>query len=153
MDTLSYKTISVSKEEAQKKKEWVLIDATDLVLGRMCSKVAKLLRGKYKPCFTPNQDCGDNVVIINAAKVKITGNKLTDRIYLTWSGYPGGQKGTPQGKVLRENPAKLIRKVVKGMLPKNKLADQLINNLYVYAGNEHKQEAQQPKVIDLNAIN
>ncbi|MCQ2207205.1 MAG: 50S ribosomal protein L13 [Paludibacteraceae bacterium] len=153
MDTLSYKTISVSKEEAQKKKEWVLIDATDLVLGRMCSKVAKLLRGKYKPCFTPNQDCGDNVVIINAAKVKITGNKLTDRIYLTWSGYPGGQKGTPQGKVLSENPAKLIRKVVKGMLPKNKLADQLINNLYVYAGNEHKQEAQQPKVIDLNAIN
>lgn len=153
MDTLSYKTISVSKEDAQKKKEWVLIDATDLVLGRMCSKVAKLLRGKYKPCFTPNQDCGDNVVIINAAKVKITGNKLTDRIYLTWSGYPGGQKGTPQGKVLAENPAKLIRKVVKGMLPKNKLADQLINNLYVYAGNEHKQEAQQPKVIDLNAIN
>lgn len=153
MDTLSYKTISVSKEDAQKKKEWVLIDATDLVLGRMCSKVAKLLRGKYKPCFTPNQDCGDNVVIINAAKVKITGNKLTDRIYLTWSGYPGGQKGTPQGKVLAENPAKLIRKVVKGMLPKNKLADQLINNLYVYAGTEHKQEAQQPKVIDLNAIN
>jgi large subunit ribosomal protein L13 len=153
VDTLSYKTISVSKEEAQKKKEWVLIDATDLVLGRMCSKVAKLLRGKYKPCFTPNQDCGDNVVIINAAKVKITGNKLTDRIYLSWSGYPGGQKGVAQGKVLNDNPAKLIRKVVKGMLPKNKLADQLINNLYVYAGNEHKQEAQQPKVIDLNAIN
>ncbi|MBQ0029648.1 MAG: 50S ribosomal protein L13 [Paludibacteraceae bacterium] len=151
MDTLSYKTISANK--ATVKKEWVLIDATDLVLGRMCSKVAKLLRGKYKPSFTPNVDCGDNVVIINAAKVKITGNKLTDRIYLTWSGYPGGQKGTPQGKVLSENPAKLIRKVVKGMLPKNKLADQLINNLYVYAGNEHKQEAQQPKVIDLNAIN
>ena len=151
MDTLSYKTISANK--ATVKKEWVVIDATDLVLGRMCSKVAKLLRGKYKPSFTPNVDCGDNVIIVNAAKVKVTGNKLTDRIYLTWSGYPGGQKGTAQGDVLKKDPAKLIRKVVKGMLPKNKLADQLINNLYVYAGNEHKHEAQQPKSIDLSAIN
>ena len=151
MDTLSYKTISANK--ATVKKDWVVIDATDQVLGRMCSKIAKILRGKYKPSFTPNVDCGDNVIIINAAKVKITGNKLTDRIYLTYSGYPGGQKGTPQGVVLKNSPEKLIRKVVKGMLPKNRLADAIIDNLYVYAESEHKHEAQQPKVINLNEIN
>ena len=153
MDTLSYKTISVTGKNAESQKGWVLIDATDLVLGRMASKVAKILRGKYKPSFTPNADCGDNVVIINAAKVKITGNKLTDRIYLTFSGYPGGQKQIPQGVMLKKSPEKLIRHAVKGMLPKNKLSDRLINNLYVYAGSEHKQEAQQPKTIDLNSIN
>ncbi len=150
MDTLSYKTIYVNK--ATVKKEWVVVDATDQVLGRMCTKVAKLLRGKYKPEFTPNVDCGDNVIIINADKIKITGKKMTERQYLSYTGYPGGQKAiTPAEILAKPNGAeKLLRKVVKGMLPKNKLAAQLIDNLYVYAGSEHNQEAQQPKAIDIN---
>ena len=114
MDTLSYKTISANK--ATVKKEWVIIDATDQVLGRMGSKVAKLLRGKYKPNFTPHVDCGDNVIIINADKIKITGNKATDRVYLRYTGYPGGQRETTPGELLAKSPEKLIKKVVKGML-------------------------------------
>lgn len=150
MDTLSYKTISVNK--ATVKKEWVVIDATDLVLGRMCTRVAKLLRGKYKPEFTPHVDCGDNVIIINAEKIKITGNKMTDRVYLSYTGYPGGQReATPATILAKPNGAeKLIRKVVKGMLPKNKLADRIIANLYVYEGSEHPHVAQNPKSIDIN---
>lgn len=150
MDTLSYKTISANKETVT--KEWVVIDATDQVLGRMGSKVAKLLRGKYKPNFTPNVDCGDNVIIINAEKIIITGKKMTDRVYLSYSGYPGGQKeATPASILAKPNGAeKLIRRVVKGMLPKNKLAAKLLNNLYIYEGSEHKHEAQSPKSIDIN---
>jgi large subunit ribosomal protein L13 len=150
VDTLSYKTISANKATAQ--KEWVVVDATDLVLGRMGSKVAKLLRGKYKPSFTPHVDCGDNVIIINAEKVKLTGNKWTDRIYLRHTGYPGGQREMTPAKVMAKSPEKLIKKVVKGMLPKNKLGAQLLGNLYVYAGTEHDKQAQQPKTIDLNAL-
>ena len=150
MDTLSYKTISATAEKAQ--KEWVVVDATDQVLGRLCAKVAKIVRGKYKPCYTPNMDCGDNVIIINADKVVLTGNKWDDRKYLSYTGYPGGQlEATPASILAKPNGAeKLIRKVVKGMLPKNKLADRLINNLYVYEGPEHKHEAQAPKSIDIN---
>lgn len=150
MDTLSYKTISANKVTV--KKEWVVVDATDQVLGRLGSKVAKLLRGKYKPNFTPHVDCGDNVIIINADKVKLTGSKWTDRVYLRYTGYPGGQREmTPARLLTRPNGAdKLVRKVVKGMLPKNRLADQLLGNLYIYAGSEHKHEAQQPKLIDIN---
>ena len=150
MDTLSQKTISANK--ATVTKEWVVVDATDQVLGRLASKVAKLLRGKYKPNFTPHVDCGDNVIIINAEKIVITGNKMTDRVYLTYSGYPGGQKQhTPASIIAKKNGyEKLLRKVVKGMLPKNKLADRLINNLYIYEGSEHKQDAQSPKTIDIN---
>ena len=150
MDTLSYKTISANKETA--KKEWVVVDATDQVLGRLGSKVAKLLRGKYKPNFTPHADCGDNVIIINADKVKLTGKKWTDRVYLRYTGYPGGQREmTPARLMARPNgPERLMKKVVKGMLPKNRLASQLLGNLYVYAGSEHKHEAQQPKLIDIN---
>ena len=150
MDTLSYKTISANKETAN--KEWVVVDATDQVVGRLGAKVAKLLRGKYKPNFTPHVDCGDNVIIINADKVRFTGNKMTDKIYLRYTGYPGGQRETTPAAILaKPNGAeKLIRKVVKGMLPKNKLADRLINNLYVYEGPEHKHEAQAPKSIDIN---
>lgn len=150
MDTLSYKTISVNKATAT--KEWVVVDATDQVLGRLATKVAKLLRGKYKPNFTPHVDCGDNVIIINADKIQITGNKMTDRIYLRYSGYPGGQrKSTPAEILAKPNGAdRLLRRVVKGMLPKNKLADQLLGNLYIYGGAEHKQEAQSPKAIDIN---
>lgn len=150
MDTLSYKTISVNKETAQ--KEWVEIDATGQHLGRLCSKVAKLLRGKYKPTFTPHVDCGDNVIIINADKVELTGNKWTDRKYFRFSGYPGGQKEFTPADLMKKNPEKLFRKVVKGMLPKNKLANAILNNLYVYAGNEHPHQAQKPKKLDINTL-
>jgi large subunit ribosomal protein L13 len=150
VDTLSFKTISANK--ATVKKEWVVVDATDQALGRLGSKVAKLLRGKYKPNFTPHVDCGDNVIVINAAKVKITGNKATDRIYLRFTGYPGGQREYTPGDLLNKSPEKLIRKVVKGMLPKNRLGSAILGNLYVYAGSEHNQTAQQPKNIDLNSI-
>lgn len=150
MDTLSFKTVSVNKATA--KKEWVVVDATDMVLGRMASKVAKLLRGKYKPSFTPHVDCGDNVIIINADKVKLTGKKWTDRVYLSYTGYPGGQRDITPARLMQKSPEKLIKKVVKGMLPKNILAASLLNNLYVYVGSEHPHEAQQPKTIDLNLI-
>ena len=150
MDTLSQKTISVNKVTAT--KEWVVVDATDQVLGRLASKVAKLLRGKYKPNFTPHVDCGDNVIIVNADKIVLTGMKMTDRVYLSYSGYPGGQKKqTPASIIAKKNGyEKLLRKVVKGMLPKNRLASRLITNLYIYEGSEHKQEAQSPKTIDIN---
>ena len=150
MNTLSYKTISANKATVQ--KEWVVVDATDLVLGRMGSKVAKLLRGKYKPSYTPHVDCGDNVIVINAEKVQLTGNKWTDRVYLSYTGYPGGQREITPAKLMAKSPDKLIRKVVKGMLPKNRLGAQLLRNLHVYAGAEHPHEAQQPKVIDLNSL-
>ncbi len=150
MNTLSYKTVSINKATAQ--KEWVLVDANDLVLGRMASKVAKLLRGKYKPSFTPHVDCGDNVIIINADKVRLTGKKWTDRVYLRHTLYPGGQRETTPAQLMAQSPEKLIKKVVKGMLPKNILASHIINNLYVYAGSEHPHTAQTPKLIDLNTI-
>ena len=150
MDTLSYKTISANA--ATVTKEWVVVDATDQSLGRLGSKVAKLLRGKYKPNFTPHVDCGDNVIIINAAKVKITGNKATDRIYLRFTGYPGGQREYTPADLMKKGPERLIRKVVKGMLPKNRLGSAILGNLYVFAGSEHDKAAQQPKVLDLNSI-
>ena len=152
MNTLSYKTISVSKEDAQAKKEWVVIDATDQVVGRLCSKVAKLLRGKYKPTFTPHVDCGDNVIIINADKVVFTGKKETDKLYTRYTGYPGGQRfETPAKLRLREDGSvRIIRHAVKGMLPKGPLGRKLLDNLFVYPGTEHKHEAQKPKAIDIN---
>jgi large subunit ribosomal protein L13 len=150
MDTLSYKTVSVNKETAQ--KEWVVVDAEGQILGRMCSKIAKLLRGKYKPSFTPHVDCGDNVIVINADKVVMTGNKLTDREYRRHTGYPGGQRLFSPQDLLDKDPKRLIQKVVKGMLPKNRLAAKLMDNLHVYAGAEHPHEAQQPKQIDLNSL-
>ncbi len=152
MDTLSYKTISANRATAN--KEWVVVDATDQVVGRLGSKVAKLLRGKYKPNFTPHVDCGDNVIIINAGKVRFTGNKMTDKIYLSYTGYPGGQREiTPARLLAKPNGAdKLMRRVVKGMLPKNRLGAQLLRNLYIYEGSEHKHEAQSPKVIDINSL-
>ena len=150
MDTLSYKTVSANR--ATVTKEWVLVDATDVVLGRLASKVAKILRGKNKPSFTPHVDCGDNVVVINAEKVRLTGNKLNDKIYLSYSGYPGGQRKQTPAELLAKYPERLIEKAVKGMLPKNRLGDKVYGNLKVYVGSEHKQEAQSPKVIDLNTI-
>ncbi|MDR3262469.1 MAG: 50S ribosomal protein L13 [Tannerella sp.] len=150
MDTLSYKTISANK--ATVNKEWVVVDATGQVLGRICSKVAKLLRGKYKPNFTPHVDCGDNVIVINADKAVLTGNKWNDRIYLRYTGYPGGQRESTPAILKAKGEDRLFRKVVKGMLPKNRLGDKLLNNLYVYAGSEHKQDAQTPKSIDINTL-
>ena len=150
MDTLSYKTISANKATVQ--KEWVVVDATDQVLGRLSAKVAKLLRGKYKPSYTPHVDCGDNVIIINADKVILTGNKWTDRVYLNFTGYPGGQKKTSPAELIKKGEAKLFNRVVNGMLPKNKLGAQLLRNLYVYAGSEHPHAAQQPKTIDINSL-
>lgn len=150
MDTLSYKTVSVNRATAQ--KEWVVVDADGQSLGRIASKVAKLLRGKYKPSFTPHVDCGDNVIIVNADKVVLTGNKWTDRIYLSYTGYPGGQKETSPERLRQKGSDRLFRKVVKGMLPKNKLAATLLNNLHVYDGPQHKHEAQQPKTIDINTL-
>lgn len=150
MDTLSFKTVSANK--ATVNKEWVIVDADGQTLGRFCAKVAKLLRGKYKPNFTPHVDCGDNVIIINADKIVLTGKKWDERVYLRYSGYPGGQVAYTPADLLKKGPDHLFRKVVKGMLPKNSLGAKLLNNLYVYAGTEHKQEAQQPKLIDINSL-
>ncbi len=150
MDTLSYKTVSANNQTVDKK--WVLIDAQDQTLGRMSAVIAKLLRGKYKPEFTPHVDCGDNVIIVNADKVQLTGNKWNDRIYLRHTGYPGGQREMTPAQLLDKGADRLIRKVVKGMLPKNKLGSVLLGNLYVFAGAEHDKQAQQPKLIDLNTL-
>ena len=114
MDTLSYKTISANK--ATVKKEWVVVDATDQVLGRMCAKVAKILRGKYKPCYTPHVDCGDNVIIINADKVQLTGKKWTDRVYLNFTGYPGGQRELSPADLMKKGESRLFKRVRADLL-------------------------------------
>ena len=150
MDTLSYKTVSANK--ATVTKNWVVVDAEGQILGRMCTKVAKLLRGKYKPNFTPNVDCGDNVSIINAEKVQLTGNKWNDRIYIRYTGFPGGQRECTPADMLKKGAEHLLRKVVKGMLPKNRLGSKLITNLYIFEGPEHDKQAQQPKLIDINTL-
>ncbi|MBQ6777208.1 MAG: 50S ribosomal protein L13 [Paludibacteraceae bacterium] len=150
MDTLSYKTVSANKATAQ--KEWVVVDAEGQILGRMCTKVAKLLRGKYKPNFTPNVDCGDNVIIINAAKVQLTGNKWDGRTYVRYTGFPGGQREYTPADLMAKGADRLVRKVIKGMLPKNRLGAKLITNLYIFAGAEHNMQAQQPKQIDINTL-
>ncbi|MFV0590124.1 MAG: 50S ribosomal protein L13 [Draconibacterium sp.] len=147
MDTLSYKTISVNKETAN--KEWVLVDAEGLVLGRLASEVAKMLRGKNKPNYTPHVDCGDNVIVINAEKVVLTGKKMSDKQYVRHSGYPGGQRFQNPLEILAKYPERLVEKAVKGMLPKNKLGRKLYGNLHVVIGAEHKYAAQQPKIVDL----
>ncbi|MBQ2330821.1 MAG: 50S ribosomal protein L13 [Bacteroidales bacterium] len=150
MDTLSYKTVSLNAATVQ--KEWVVIDATDLALGRLASRVALVLRGKTKPGYTPHVDCGDNVIVINAEKVALKGNKMTNRVYTRYTGFPGGQRFTTPKEILQKRPAELIRKSVKGMLPKTRLGDKIYGNLYVYAGPEHPHAAQKPKEIKLNEI-
>ena len=150
MNTLSYKTVSANK--ATVTKEWLLVDADGQTLGRLASKVAKLIRGKHKPNFTPHVDCGDNVVVINAEKITLSGKKWTDKTYIRHTGYPGGQRSLTATEMFEKNPTKLVEKAVKGMLPKNKLGSALFRNLYVYAGSEHKQEAQTPKVMNLNDL-
>ena len=150
MNTLSYKTVSANRNTVQ--KEWVLVDAEGQVLGRLASNVAYMLRGKHKPDFTPHVDCGANVVVINAEKVLHTGKKLTDKEYVSHSGYPGGQKIQSPDELLKKYPERVIEKAVKGMLPKNKLSNQLFRNLYVCVGTEHPYAAQKPKKIDINEI-
>jgi large subunit ribosomal protein L13 len=150
VNTLSYKTVSAN--DATVTKEWFVVDATNEVLGRLASKVAKILRGKHKPSFTPHVDCGDNVVIINAEKVRLTGNKMNDKLYYHHTGYPGGKRSETPKDWLKSKPTAIIEHAVKGMLPKNRLGSQIFGNLYVYAGTEHKHEAQKPKEINLNSI-
>ena len=145
MDTQSYKTVSANA--ATVTKEWVVIDATDQVLGRLASEVAKMLRGKHKVNFTPHVDCGDNVIILNSGKIRLTGKKMTDKVYVRHTGYPGGQRFTTPKELLARKPLEVLRHAVKGMLPKNRLGAQMLRNLYLYEGNEHPHQAQQPKVI------
>ena len=148
MDTLSYKTISANKATAD--KQWVLVDAEGQSLGRLASKVAKLLRGKHKPSFTPHVDCGDNVIVINSEKINLTGNKWNDKTYIRHTGYPGGQRSLTATEMFGKDPARLVEKSVKGMLPKNKLGATLFRNLTVVVGAAHSHEAQKPTVINLN---
>lgn len=148
MDTLSYKTTSANKETAQ--KEWVVVDASNLSLGRLASGVAKLIRGKHKTNFTPHADCGDYVIVLNADKIQLTGKKWDDKLYIRHTGYPGGQRSLTAKEVFEKDPIRLIEKSVKGMLPKNKLGSKLFTNLHVFVGTEHHHEAQQPKQIDIN---
>jgi len=150
VNTLSYKTVSANKNTVN--KEWLLVDADGQTLGRLASKVAMLLRGKYKPNFTPHVDCGDNVVIINAEKIKLSGNKWNAKEYIRHTGYPGGQRSKTARQIFDQNPTILIEKAVKGMLPKNKLGSALYRNLYVYVGDKHNQEAQKPKECNLNNL-
>ncbi|MEE4116885.1 MAG: 50S ribosomal protein L13 [Marinilabiliaceae bacterium] len=150
MDTLSYKTVSANK--ATVVKEWLLVDASGETLGRMASKVAKILRGKHKTSFTPHVDCGDNVVVINAEKVLLSGNKWSDKQYIRHTGYPGGQRITPADEMLTKKPVFLVENAIRGMLPKNRLGRELFRNLYVYEGDAHKHEAQQPRKIELDKI-
>lgn len=147
MDTLSYKTRSVNKQAID--KAWVLVDAKGQTLGRLTSQIAAIIRGKNKPYFTPNIDCGDNVVVINAEKVRLTGKKVDDKEYISHTGYPGGQRNTNPRRLKEEFPTRIIEHAVRGMLPKNKLGRRLFHNLFVYAGQEHAHAAQQPKEIKL----
>lgn len=148
MNTLSYKTLSANAATVD--KQWLVVDAEGQQLGRLASKVAKLLRGKHKVNFTPHVDCGDNVVVINAAKVQLSGKKWTDKQYIRHTGYPGGQRSTTPTDLLEKNPNRIVEMSVRGMLPKNRLGRQLLKNLYVYEAETHQQEAQQPKTFNLN---
>ena len=150
VNTLSYKTVSANKETVE--KEWFIVDANDVVLGRLASVVAMVLRGKHKPSFTPHVDCGDNVIVINAEKIKLTGNKMTDKQYVRHSGYPGGQRFQNPEDLLEKKPTAVVEKAIKGMLPKSRLGSEMFRNLFVYAGANHPHEAQQPKTLDLNKI-
>lgn len=145
MDTLSYKTKSATPADIDRK--WYVVDAEDQVLGRLCSQIAKVLMGKNKPSYTPNLDTGDHVIVINAEKVKLTGNKLEDKQYITYSGYPGGQKSKTAKQILATHPEQLVEKAVKGMLPKTRLGRQMYNKLHVFVGAEHPHAAQKPETL------
>ncbi len=150
VNTLSYKTVSANKETVE--KEWYIVDAKDVVLGRLASVIAMVLRGKHKPSFTPHVDCGDNVIVINADKIKLTGKKMSDKQYVRHSGYPGGQRFQNPEDLLSKKPTAVVERAVKGMLPKSRLGSAVYRNLFVYAEATHPHEAQQPKELDLNKI-
>lgn len=145
MNTLSYKTKSARKEDVVRK--WYVVDAENMVLGRMCSEIAKILRGKHKPSYTPHVDCGDNVIVINADKVRLTGKKWDQKTYLTFSGYPGGQKSATAKELATKKPYAVVENAVRGMLPKNRLGRAMFKKLYVYAGSEHSHVAQKPEQL------
>lgn len=145
MDTLSYKTISANKATVQ--KAWFVVDAENQVLGRVCSEIAKIIRGKHKPSYTPHVDCGDQVIVINADKIRLTGKKMTDKVYIRHTGYPGGQRFATPREVLAKNPRGVVESAVKGMLPKNRLGRKMYKKLFVYAGTAHPHGAQQPKEL------
>jgi large subunit ribosomal protein L13 len=150
VNTISYKTVSANKETAT--KNWLLVDAEGETLGRLASKVAFLLRGKHKTNFTPHVDCGDYVVIVNAANIQLSGAKAEEKQYIRHTGFPGGQRFSTPGELLKKQPTKIVENAIKGMLPKNKLGRQMFRNLHVYAEATHNQEAQQPVKVDLNDI-
>jgi len=143
----SFKTPHLSHKETE--KEWVIVDAEALVLGRLASQVAMIIRGKHKPTYSPHVDGGDNVIIINAEKIRLTGKKMTDRVYVSHTGYPGGQRFKTPSELMAKNPAKILEMAVKGMLPKNRLGRRLFTHLFVYAGSEHPHAAQSPKLIEI----
>ena len=150
MNTLSYKTVSANAKTVN--KQWVVVDAQGEILGRLSSKIAMIIRGKNKPEYTPHVDCGDNVIVINAEKVALTGAKMTDKEYIRHTGYPGGQRIVKADELMKKHPTRLVEYAVKGMLPKTRLGNAIFGNLYVYEGPVHKHEAQQPKLIDLKTI-
>lgn len=150
MDTLSYKTVSVNKANAN--KQWVVVDATQQTLGRLSSRIAMVLRGKHRPSFTPHSDCGDNVIVINAEKVILTGKKLADKEYIRHTGYPGGQRFASPKQLLAKHPERIIEMAVKGMLPRTRLGREQYRNLKVFAGANHPHEAQNPTLLDINSI-
>jgi large subunit ribosomal protein L13 len=147
VNTLSYKTVSANK--ATVNKEWILIDAEGAILGRLATTIAMMLRGKHKTNYTPHVDCGDNIVVINAEKVELSGTKWTDKEYIRHTGYPGGQRITPADKMMKKNPISLVEHAVRGMLPKSRLGRALFKNMHVYAGGSHPHEAQNPKKFEL----
>jgi large subunit ribosomal protein L13 len=147
VNTLSYKTISANKETVS--KDWLIVDAKDKVLGRLCSQIASILRGKNKTNYTPHVDCGDNVIVINAEKVKLTGKKMTDKQYVRHTGHPGGQRFATPRELMEKDGRRVVEYAVKGMLPKTRLGRKQFTNLYVYEGTEHPHAAQQPKSIEL----
>ena len=147
MDAISYKTKSINK--ATVNKEWFIVDAEGQTLGRFASKVANILRGKHKTSFTPNVDCGDNVIIVNAEKIRFTGNKMNDKEYVFFSGHPGGQRWESAKSLLERRPTYVVEHAIDGMLPNNKLGRELFRNLYVYAGSEHPHAAQQPQTLNI----
>lgn len=150
METLSYKTLSANKETAN--KQWFVVDAEGQILGRMASKIAKVLRGKYKTNFTPHADCGDYVIIINAGKIVMTGNKMKEREIFSYTGHPGGQRRISPASMLAKDETSVVKHAVKGMLPKNKLGAAILRNCYIYAGSEHEHKAQKPTVLNLNDL-
>lgn len=147
MDTLSYKTPSANKESAI--KQWLIVDAEGKNLGRLSSEVAAVLRGKHKPLFTPHADCGDYVIVVNAEKIALTGKKWDEKVYIRYTGYPGGQRFASPKEMMAKHPTAMVEMAIRGMLPKNRLGREVFRNLYVYAGTNHEQIAQQPSVYTL----